>query len=174
MIIIRNEDIVDYQPESEFEHLFIREGYAKELKEAQYILNIKDEKYLSSSCTLADLLIKKEEKINGTVVYTGYSGRKTECPSSDKRNGRMINVTKVPKFTGEFKNLPFTYTLESLSRKCVVLQERLNDFGAQKVESLSMAMQSIPDRLMSIENKYRASFIYDDFAEILEKIRKMK
>lgn len=173
---VRELDIVDYEsPNIDIDGAFLGEGYARELKDAKYIMVPPDWDDVCTSCTPADLLIRKKEPgENGKNIYTSFSGRKTENANIAKANDRYLFLAKMPKFTGDMLNSPITFTIGSIGAKWATLQDRLQNYGRDKVQSLCASMRSIPQRLPNVKNQFQASNIYDDMSAILDKVRDME
>lgn len=164
--IVKMNDIIDYESTNTADIPFLREGYARELSEAETVLVPQDWDDLSQSCTPLDLLIKKDN--------TSFSGRKGYTPDLSKKIDRYIYLDEIPSFTGEYTYPTFTYNMENLIYKYQLLQYRLRSYGSMKVESSCVSLQSIMKRLREIDNQYMAGSIYDDVVSILSKIQKMQ
>lgn len=175
---VKTAEIIDYKSTGEIDDLFLKEGYAKELKEASHILVPPEWEDLSQTCTPYDLLIKKVDGLSNRsnsdgVVFHSFSERKGEIPEPYEINGRYILLTSTPRFEGTYKNPPFTYNIDTLVFKCGVLQDRLQAYGATKVESVCASMRSLGQRLKDVNNQFQACSVYDDVVTILEKAKNM-
>ena len=176
--MVKIDDVIDYKPVADIDEQFLREGYAKELRDAAYILVPPDWDNLSPECTPFDLLIKKADGISDRsegkdVKFHPFSGRKGIVEEPYEIEGRYIFLTSLPVFEGECKYPPFTYNVESLFMKCSLLQDRLQVYGENKVESVCASMRSLAQRLKNVNNQFMACSVYDDVVSILEKAKTM-
>lgn len=165
---IKIDDIIDYQGVKEIDELFLKEGYARELKDASHILVPPSWEDLSPSCTPYDLLIRKKD-----TTFIPFSGRTGSIEETDEVDGRYIYLSSMPIFNGECKYPPITYNLETLIYKYDVLQERLQSYGSTRVDSICTSMKSLTMKLINIDNQFLASSIYDDVTRILDKTKNM-
>lgn len=166
---VKMDDLVDFTSTNDIEEFFLEQGFAKELLEYTHILAIPDFNEISSTCTLSDLLVKIEDN-----EYISASGRKGTIPDIDYVDGRIIYLSDYPVFTGEAKNIGYSYNIKSLEKKCKQLQDRLSRYGLEKIESISSAMKAIVSRLRGISNPIQATGIYDDIVAIQLKIRDLQ
>lgn len=175
---VKVDDIVDYKSTGEIDDMFLKEGYARELKEATHILIPPDWNALSPSCTPYDLLIKRTDSVSSgnikDLIFHPFSGRRGIIPEPYQIDERYVYLDSMPKFEGPCSYPPFTYNLETLIYKCAVLQDRLEEYGTMKVDSVCASMRSIAKRLKEVKNQYMACSVYDDVVAILEKARKME
>lgn len=175
---VKLDDIIDYKSTGEIDDMFLREGYARELKEAVHILVPPDWDALSPLCTPYDLLIKKIDNSSSEnkkdTVFIPFSGRIGIIPESGQINGRYIYLDTMPRFEGTCIYPAFTYNMETLIYKYGVLQDRLEVHGSMKVDSVCASMRSIAQRLKDVKNQFMACSVYDDVVAILEKARKME
>lgn len=156
MLVIRDDQVVDYSPRSNADDMFITAGYAEELKNAKHIF-IPNTPYEP----LSDLLIQSR---NGDV-YTSFNGRKmisTGTPS--------LYMNVVPIFSGEENALPYTYTIESLVEKTKVLNSRLHIYGKKKVESMVRSLQCVIDRISKDDDPFLASLNYDRVSTLVQRL----
>lgn len=167
--VIKYTDIIDYEA-NDNDTAFVNEGYVRELKEAELVLVPPSPSFHSKNCAALDLLIKKRE--GDTLV--SFSGRKTQIPTDAEIDGRYVYLYEIPVFTGDFKDKPYTWTIASLRNKCQVLQDRLQKYGSDRVDSLCASMKSMPERLKNIPNQFKASTLYPDVVTFLEKMREME
>jgi hypothetical protein len=169
------DDIVDYKVQNDNDLIFLKQGYARELKDASYVLILPDWDLLNASCTLLDLLIKKADNVGSKkAIFIPFSGRTVSIQDNYEIDGKYIYLSSVPKFTGEFIDTPYTYTTNTLVDKYDVLQDRLNKYGTEKVDSICVAMKALTVRLKEVRNPFRAYSVYGDITNVLEKVRDMK
>jgi len=176
--MVKFDEIIDYKSKHDVDELFLKEGYAKELRDASYILVPPDWDDLSPGCTPFDLLIKKMDGLSNRAEQTSinlhpFSGRKGELKESYVIDGRYMYLESLPEFEGSCKYPPFTYNIESLFAKYDLLQERLQAYGGNKVESVCASMKSLSQRLRNVSNQFMACSVYNDVVEILEKAKNM-
>lgn len=174
---IKMENIIDYKSTGEIDDVFLREGYAKELKESTHILVPPDWDSFSATCTPYDLLIKKVDGLSNRAatkpIFTHFSERKADIPEGYEIDGRYIHISSIPRFEGICKYPPVTLNMETLFYKYDVLQERLQVYGSNKVDSIYASMRAIAERLKQVPNQFLASSVYDDIVSILDKARSM-
>lgn len=162
-------NIIDYKSTNDVDDMFLREGYARELRDAKYIVVPPDWNNLSASCTPYDLLIKEMKD----RVYTSYSGRSFIIDNPLSIEDRYVYISDIPELDGVCVYPPFTYNMDTLLYKYDILQDRLQHYGMMKVDSLCVSMISLSQRLKSVKNQYKACSIYDDVVSILEKAKRM-
>lgn len=172
------DEIIDYKPTCEVDELLVKEGYSKELKSASYILVPPDFDDFSAVCTPYDLLIKSIDGLSNRspdkeISFNTYSGRKGTIPEPYNIDGRYIYLESTPKFEGACKYPPFTYNMNILISKYDIMQNRLNNYGRDKVESACSSMRSLCSRLSDVENQFMAASVYEDVVAIHEKAKKM-
>lgn len=173
--MIKMDELVDVQSENDIDDLLLREGYAKELKNAACILMPPSLDEFSSSCTPYDLLVKKIEDTSSGYTIIPFSERKITIPKEQVTvEGRYLICEEMPKFSGQCRYPPFTYNMDTLVSKFEILQKRLHNYGSEKVESVCTSMNSIASKLRSLENQFIASSIYDDVVALLDKLRMME
>lgn len=172
--IVNNFDIIDYKIEEKvYDNLFIIQNYVRELKEAEMII-IPVSPLNIDMFSLGDLLAKSYVESKGQLIFTSYSGVTITVKDEyiEEKAKRYIFVNGMD-IKGTSIDLPLTYTKQSLIQKYEILQERLNEYGKIRIETISTTLRSIPDLLKNVPNKYIASSIYEDVSKLVEKIKNM-
>lgn len=164
MFIVKEEDIVEFDT-CKYDTPFINRGYAKAVKEADYVLLAKE---LPEGYTPGDLLVKKKD---GSLV--ACTGRKYSVSDVQLSDDKYIILDKVPSGTGTPVDIPFSYTPDSLLERTKILNYHLQDYGRRQIESARIAMVSLSERLSQVNDYFKASSIYDDIHNIVKKIRSM-
>lgn len=166
MPVTSESTFIDYVPESQLEEDFIYEGYGQYVRDCPYILvPPKNFKGFTQTCRMEDLLI---QTITGTT-YKSISGRLAEIPNVKYTEGRYIHLTSIPKFTGTAKDLPFIHTKDSLLNKSEVLNERLQAYGDDRLNSANIALASLPSAINRIKNRYHgAHSIYPKVVQLTD------
>lgn len=164
--ILKEADIIDYSPVHQIDDVFIQGRYAKELKDAEYILvppSIEGDIYP------IDLLIEYKDGDS----YVSFGGRTTENPKIEEIEGKYVYLSSIPVYTGSYKNMGLSYTKDSLREKCKNMQDKLNDYGRKKIQSMIVAINSIPDRLEVTSTPFKASTIYDDLVTLIDRLKSL-
>lgn len=167
-IPISKSEVVDYSPKNDIEIALLSEGYAHEVKDSQYIL-IPPSVQFSNTFHPYDVFVKGKD--NDTYIF--HSGRVPDKLDIDRIDGKYIYLKSIPTFTGDIVEPPFTYTTDTLVNKYIILQERLQKYGKQRVQSLCTAMRSLSQRISQIQDQFKASNVYDDVVMILDRVRNM-
>lgn len=167
-IPISKHEVIDYKSKHNVDDILLSEGYAQELKDAQFIL-VPRSLMFSRTFTPHDTLIKRKD--GDQFIF--YSGRVPDNLEIEKTDGRYIYIKNIPIFAGEIIDTPFTYSIDTLTNKYGILQERLHKYGTQKVQSIHAAMHALSDKIAKVSDQFKASSIYDDVVHILEKVRDM-
>lgn len=158
--VIHDWQIIDYTPTNNYDKVFVHDGYARELRDAKYVI------IPASDCDdLSDLLI---EKVEGNV-YTSFNGRYTiidGLPTS-----RYLHTQLCPVFMGEKHDIPFTYTYTSIIAKYVSLNQRLQKYGSSRIRSMIQALQCISNRLVTESNQFEASMSYNDVVALMRSLK---
>lgn len=163
-------ELYDVKPTCSFDELLLHQGYARELNDAQFILVPPSLDEFSGSCTPADLVISGKSG----DTWIAYNARATDSVSVKSNRDRHLLLEEMPVFTGIARDTPYTYTRDTLIGKYQVLQERLYDHGNRKVLSLCSSLKSLPTRLMNLNDQFKASLLYDEVVDLLEKTRKLE
>jgi hypothetical protein len=161
MPVIDSSQVMDYVIRHPNDIKFIEEGYVKELRDAKHVIIAP-----SSYHNLGDLLI---EKVEGDV-YTSFNGRCTQLKSSDISTV-YVEMKTEPIFSGSYRELPYTYTPQSLINKYKYLNMRLQKYGAERVRSMLASLQSVSNRVAKDSNQFAASQIYDKVVSVVSDLR---
>lgn len=171
--IIGSKDmIVEYNPISSIDSLFINERYVRELCDAEFILippSLKE--YMNGSVksyTAADLLIDFIDKDN---IANSKSGRQCVIPSHNHVDDRYLFLDKDPVFTGIHREMPRSYTLESLSQKYTEINMKLQEYGLSKTRSINETLRAIIGRIDTYPNKFRIFNLYDEIVNLSTKVK---
>lgn len=169
-VTIGNE-IVPYNLVNEIDNIFLMEGYANEINKAKHILVLPDWDFISATCTPLDLLIS--HRSNDT--YTSYSSRSITLKDTDilRTEGRYIYLSSIPTFIGTSKIPVYTYNSSILIFKYITLQNRLNAYGSNRVDSVITSMKILIDLLEDMPNQFHTASIYDDIVSLIDKIKDM-
>lgn len=169
---VPSKDLVDYVQTNKMDSVFINEGYVRELKQAKYVVIPTDWSYLSEECTPYDLLIS-DIKDNGFYPLSGRNYTVDE--EYDIIDGRYIILENLPSLTEPYTLPPYTYNIESLSAKYTTLQERLEIYGSNRVQSINASLRSLTQRLNDTDNQFMVSeIVYKHVYNLLDKISSIK
>lgn len=148
--------------------VFFREGYAKEFKDAEYILIPPSWDCITPTCTVLDLLIKEKSEEFGDFI--SFSGRQVHLEDG-KGEGRYIFLSEIPVFSGKITYPVFTYTPQILIQKYRILNERLDKYGATRVDTVCNTLQSLCKILKETKGSFEISSIYNDVVALQDKIK---
>lgn len=163
--IVHRENLVEYEP-TELDYPFINDGYVSEIRDAKYIIIAPE----SDSINTIDLLIREV----GDDGYESFSGRTIHVDKIDRIDGRYIHTSSIPMATGLTDiDIPYTYTKDSLHGRFIMLQDRLQDYGTERVASAVTALESMRPLLESRENQYKAASVYDEVHELVNRVKGM-
>lgn len=171
--ITSSSDICEYIIQNQFDDLFIIDRYVSELKDAELVLippSLVDNTNNNKNYILSDLLIKNQKD----DIFISFNDRKTTNLKIKKKDGRYLYLLEEPLFTGNVKVLPVTYTKDSLLHKCKILNNKLNNYSQEKIKSMCVSLSSLPNKIKSLKNTFRASLLYDDIVAILDKIKEIE
>lgn len=172
--IVNNSDIIDYQIQNpDFDEFFITQNYVKELKDAQLVL-IPTDPLDIDGYSLGDLLVKSYTQSKDYFTFTAYSGVTVIIRDRDIvfKKDRYMYVSDLL-IKGTPITLPITYTKSTLCSKYNILQNRLNEYGKMRIESINSTLRSIPSLLNTVDNKFLASGIYTDVSALVDKIKNL-
>lgn len=172
--ILNNSDIIEYQIQNpDFDEFFITQNYVKELKEAQIVL-IPTDPLDIDRYSLGDLLVKSYTQSKDYFTFIAYSGVTVVVRDRDivYKKDRYMYVSDLL-IKGTPVVLPLTYTKSTLCSKYNILQNRLNEYGRTRIESINSTLRSIPNLLNTIDNKFMASSIYTDVSNLVDKIKNL-
>ncbi len=163
--IVHRENLVEYEP-IDLDYPFINDGYVSELRDAKYIIIAPE----SDGISTIDLLIRRI----GANGYESFSGRTIHMDKIDRIDGRYIHTSSIPVASGLTDiDIPYTYTKDSLHGRFILLQDRLQDYGTERVASAVTALESMRPLLESRENQYKAASIYDEVHELVNRVKAM-
>jgi len=154
MMVVGEGDIVEYTP-TPYDIPFVKEGYAKDVKNAAHII-LPTNTYEGD---LSDLVI---ENRNGNV-FTSINGRKTTLNVTNPSRYIVTN----PTFHGEGVDIPYTYTIDSLISKTKELNDRLQSYGQGRVDSMVRALTCLIERMSTDRNKFVTSTNYKYIVEMI-------
>lgn len=168
---VPSKDLIDYKSKNKIDKYFIDEGFARELKNASYVVIPTDWNMLSKSCTPYDLLIAKIDR----NTFHPISGRKYDIQEEyEIIDDRYIILNELPTLTESCTLPSYTYNTESLTNKYNILQDRLQLYGRNRVKSINASLRSVTQRLDELDNQYMASSIYNDVSHLIDKISLLK
>jgi len=154
MMIIDQKDIIDYVPHP-VEEMFVKEGYVRELKKAKHVI-IPTNTYEGDT---SDLLIAHR---SGNIL-TSVNGKKTTLNVTNPSRHIIAN----PTFYGEGVDVPYTYTIDSLIAKTKELNDRLEEYGEGRVNSMIRSLSCMIERMSTDANKFVTSTNYNYVVEML-------
>lgn len=159
---IKVDDLVDYTSESDGDMPFLLEGYAREIKNAKHVLIPSDWDMLNEYMALPDLLIMEGGKTS--------SGRTLASGSWPPMKSRYIVITEPMIFKGSVRIVPYTYTLQTLYLKYTILNQRIQEYGLNRIKSMSVSLESLSKKILESTDFFRASSLYNDVVAFLEKM----
>lgn len=153
--------LIDYTIQSQYDYPFVASGYAEQLSKAIYILVP-----INATCEhLSDLLI---EKVEGDKYYS-FNGTYSTIRGTPP--GRYVPLTTCPISIGERRDLVFTYNIDSLTSKYHLLNDRLQQYGTSRTQSMVQALKCVSGYLLTETNQFEASEKYDMVVRLVRSLQ---
>ena len=162
MPFIKVDDLIDYISESDSDMPFLLEGYARDLKNARYVLIPGDWNMLNERMTLPDLLIMDGGKT--------ASGRTPVNGTLPRLKDRYVAIIEPMAFKGDMRTIPYTYTIQTLYLKYTILNKRIQEYGLNRIKSMSLSLESLSKKILESTDFFRSSSLYNDVVAFLEKM----